>query len=102
MCPITTDRKGPIYDGPWTADHGGRLTIDLGALVPTARRWQAMAAPGDCAAVVKANAYGLGLEPVSRALWMAGCTTFFVALPQEAFALRAHLPEASPFTALAD
>ena len=79
-----------------TTDHsGGRLTVNLGALV---RNWQALAdlvKPGECAGVVKGNAYGLGLEPVSRALWKAGCRTFFVALPQEAFELRAYLPDAA-------
>jgi alanine racemase len=45
--------------------------------------------------VVKGNAYGLGLEPVTAALWKAGCRTFFVALPQEAFELRTYLPEAA-------
>ena len=78
-----------------SADHaGGRLTIDLAALVANWRDLAAMAHPGHCAAVVKADAYGLGLEPVVRALWKGGCETFFVALPQEAFALRKHLSEA--------
>ena len=78
-----------------TNHSGGRLTVDLGAL---ARNWQALAElakPGECAGVVKGNAYGLGLEPVSRALWKAGCRTFFVALPQEAFELRDLLPDAA-------
>ena len=84
-----------MSDPSWTADHeGGRLTIDLRALVANWRELADLAKPGDCAAVVKADAYGLGLQPVSRALWQAGCRTFFVALPQEAFALRVHCPEA--------
>jgi alanine racemase len=73
---------------------GGLLTINLGALT---RNWQTLrdlAAPGACAAAVKADAYGLGLEPVSQALWKAGCRTFFVALPDEAFALRGMLRDA--------
>ena len=40
------------------------------------------------AAVVKANAYGLGVEPVARALKEAGCLYFFVATLQEAIELR--------------
>jgi alanine racemase len=88
MSPITTDFT--------QTDHsGGRLTINLGALVHNWQTLAQLAAPGECAGVVKANAYGLGLEPVSRALWKAGCRTFFVALPQEAFELRTYLPEAS-------
>lgn len=77
-------------------DHsGGRLTVNLGALVSNWRMLAELASPGECAGVVKGNAYGLGLEPVSHALWNAGCRTFFVALPQEAFELRGYLPEAS-------
>ncbi len=84
-----------MSDPSWNADHeGGRLTIDLRALVANWRELGDLAKPGNCAAVVKADAYGLGLQPVSRALWQAGCRTFFVALPQEAFALRGHCPEA--------
>jgi len=32
----------------------------------------------ECGAVVKADAYGLGLNPVVKALYEAGCKTFFV------------------------
>lgn len=88
MCPTTTDQI--------SVDHsGGRLTVNLGALVNNWRMLAELASPGECAGVVKGNAYGLGLEPVSHALWKAGCRTFFVALPQEAFELRAYLPEAA-------
>ena len=41
-----------------------------------------------CAAVVKANAYGLGAAPVARALAAAGCRMFFVATLDEGIALR--------------
>src|SRR5690606_14535761 len=44
-------------------------------------------------AVLKADAYGAGLEPVGRALAAAGCRTFFVALPEEGVRLRAVAPE---------
>lgn len=74
---------------------GGLLTIDLGALADNWRALRDLAEPGACGAAVKANAYGLGLDRVSQTLWKAGCRTFFVALPDEAFALRALLPEAT-------
>jgi len=45
--------------------------------------------------VVKADGYGLGLGPVAQALAAAGCTTFFVALIEEALRLRAALPTAA-------
>lgn len=45
-------------------------------------------APAACAAVVKADGYGLGAIPVGHALIKAGCRTFFVATPGEGAALR--------------
>lgn len=68
------------------------LTIDLSALVSN---WRMLAAnvEGAIAATVKANGYGLGVEPVSKALWNAGCTTFFVATLTEGIELRAILPD---------
>ncbi len=65
------------------------LTIDLGALVQNWKLLAARAAPAECAAVVKADAYGLGLEPVMRALLAAGCRTFFVATAGEGAQARA-------------
>ena len=52
---------------------------------------RSIAAPAICAAVVKCDAYGLGLGPVARRLSEEGCTNFFVALPQEAVSLRDNL-----------
>ena len=50
-------------------------------------------AGADCAAVVKADAYGLGASPVARALFDQGCRHFFVAHFDEALVLRHALPE---------
>jgi alanine racemase len=75
-----------------TADDraGAVLTIDLAAVVENWRRLKKAAGPGcDVGAVVKADAYGLGLAPVSQALQAAGCVTFYVAHLDEALALRA-------------
>lgn len=47
----------------------------------------------DCAAVVKANAYGLGVKPVVRALFSEGCRTFFVATYDEGVEVRSLLPD---------
>ncbi|MCX7631598.1 MAG: alanine racemase [Geminicoccaceae bacterium] len=69
-----------------------RLEIDLEAIVANWRSLARMVAPAECAAVVKADAYGLGLAPVARALARAGCRTFFVARPEEGAELRALLP----------
>lgn len=64
------------------------LRIDLDAIVHNWRCIDAAARPGRAAAVVKANAYGLGATPVARALVAAGCRTLFVATCAEAITLR--------------
>jgi hypothetical protein len=81
--------------GPTAEEAGGILTIDLNALAANYRDLKKRAAPAACAAVVKADGYGLGLGPVAQALAGAGCTTFFVALIEEALRLRAALPTAA-------
>lgn len=70
---------------------GAILTIDLGAIVDNWRFLSAMTAPAPCAAVVKADAYGLGANEVARALQAAGCDTFFVVTVDEGVSLRAAL-----------
>ena len=66
----------------------GRLTIDLRALADNWRALARRAAPGRAAAVVKANAYGLGLDEAVRALAEAGASVFFVAQLDEGLAAR--------------
>lgn len=70
------------------------LTIDLDALAANYRRLRDLAGPAECAAVVKADAYGIGMAEAAPVLWRAGCRTFFVATLAEAKALRALLPDA--------
>ncbi|MFW5661586.1 MAG: alanine racemase [Oceanicaulis sp.] len=68
-----------------------RLIIDLDA---AARNYQrlAEAAPGaETAAVVKAQAYGLGAAQIARRLVREGCRSFFVATPEEGAELRRAL-----------
>lgn len=73
-----------------------RLTIDLAAIVANWRALDAMSAPAvETAAVVKADAYGLGAAAVGPALAKAGVKTFFVALPQEGVRLREILGRAA-------
>jgi alanine racemase len=74
-----------------------RLTIDLEALAANYALFVAAAGPANCAAVVKADAYGLGAEPISRRLWAEGCRSFFVATAEEGRTLRAVLPRAKIF-----
>jgi alanine racemase len=72
----------------------GVLTIDVAALADNWRLLARRAAPGDCAAVVKANGYGLGIETIAPPLYAAGCRAFFVAQISEGQRLRALLPQA--------
>lgn len=74
-----------------------RLVIDLGALRDNFRTLAGRADTAECTGVVKADAYGLGLEPVARTLARAGARTFFTAFTSEAVGLRALLPDAGIF-----
>jgi alanine racemase len=74
---------------------GGVLTVDLDAIVANWRKLEARGVPAECAGVVKANAYGCGTEPVTRALSQAGCKTFFVATLEEARRARKAAPHAA-------
>lgn len=75
---------------------GGRLTIDLKAI---AANWtflkNTLSDRTECAATVKADAYGTGLTQSTKALYEMGCRTFFVALPVEALKLCRGLPDAT-------
>lgn len=78
------------------------LTIDLDALVANWRALDAASGTGvQTAAVIKAEAYGLGASRVARALARAGARRFFVALTDEAAELREALgpgPEINVFS----
>jgi alanine racemase len=74
------------FDGP-------TLEIDLSRLVANYALLRARFTGAECAAVVKANAYGLGVDAVAPALADAGCQSFFVATLQEAIQLRSLVPD---------
>lgn len=77
-----------------TYSDSAELHINLAALQDNYASLARQAAGAECAAVVKADGYGLGLEKVATALNARGCTTFFVAQTREAVALRSVLPDA--------
>lgn len=87
--PVTTT------GGPPEAEAGGVLTIDLSAIFANHRALAMKVMPTECAAVVKGDAYGCGLEQVVPTLTRAGCKTFFVAHLSEARQVRALAPEAA-------
>jgi alanine racemase len=70
---------------------GALLTIDLQALRANYRYLQKRLGAASCGAAVKADAYGLGAIPVSKALVAEGCRHLFVAQLEEAISLRAHI-----------
>lgn len=80
------------------AAHDALLTINLDALAVNYGRYRVLAVGAEVAGVIKANAYGLGLAPVARALAAEGCTRFFVANVHEGEKLRAALPDAVIYT----
>jgi alanine racemase len=79
--------------GPPAAQAGGILTIDLAAIVANWRTLSRRAMPTECAAVIKADGYGCGIEQVATSLAKAGCKTFFVADLGEARRVRSVAPE---------
>jgi alanine racemase len=84
------DRAAPV-----PARAGTVLEIDLAAITGNWRRLQAeLQPPALAGAVVKADAYGLGMADVAPALAAAGCRLFFVATLDEGIALRRLLPKA--------
>jgi alanine racemase len=95
---MTVHDLRPAEGPPAAADPneaGGILTIDLAAI---AANWNALASitvPVECAAVVKGDGYGCGLEPVTRTLYRAGCRTFFVADIAEGRRVRAVASDAA-------
>ncbi len=69
----------------------GRLTLDLDALADNWRRLAREVAPAACAAVIKADGYGIGVENAAPALFRAGARIFFVAQAAEGFRAREAL-----------
>jgi alanine racemase len=88
----TTLQPAMIASGE--AEAGGVLTIDLAAIAANWKRLYGMTVPVECAAVVKADAYGCGIERVVPALKKIGCRTFFVADLAEGRRVRATAPDA--------
>ncbi len=87
-------RPGCFTDGVDAAAAGAILTVDLGALAANYRLLRDTVG-GECGAVVKADAYGIGMGPVATALRAEGCRHFFVGHLAEGAALRAILPDAA-------
>ncbi len=74
-----------------------RLTVDLGALTNNWLDMKRRSGKARTAAVVKADAYGMGIEDCGSTLYHAGARDFFVATVSEGVTLRSHAPEARIF-----
>ncbi|MGB7288391.1 MAG: alanine racemase [Salaquimonas sp.] len=79
---------------PYPPHSNGRLTIDLDAIVSNWKKLAGKSTHKNCAAVVKADAYGLGAERVAAALYKAGCRDFFTATIAEGIYVRKIAPDA--------
>lgn len=93
----TASEPTRVVGGPPELETGGILTIDLAAIRANWKQLASRAAPADCAAVVKADAYGCGVDQVVKTLAGSGCKTFFVADLAEARRVRAIAPEAAVY-----
>lgn len=74
-----------------------RLTVDLGALADNWRDMARRSGKARASAVVKSDAYGMGIEDCGATLYHAGARDFFVATVAEGATLRPHAPEARIF-----
>ncbi len=72
----------------------GVMIVDLARIAANWRALAALVRPAECAAVVKADAYGLGAARIIPTLIGAGCRTLFVATANEALEARELAPEA--------
>jgi alanine racemase len=74
-----------------------RLTVRLDAVRENYRLCVQQAAGAETAAVVKADGYGLGMEPIAKSLRAAECGTFFVARISEGVRLRSAIADSRIF-----
>src|SRR5688572_31743545 len=75
-----------------TVDQAGAiLTVDLSAIRENYRLLRDRLGGTECAAVVKADGYGLGAAEVASALRKEGCSVFVVAQAAEGISLRQAL-----------
>jgi len=81
-------------DGPSESEADAILKINLNAI---AFNWERLGnlTAAECAASLKCNAYGCGIDRVAEALAKSGCRTFFVTDLHEAKRVRAVAPNAT-------
>lgn len=95
-----SDEFIPEEDFPLASafDHAPlRLTVDLSAMADNWRDMAKRSGKARTAAVVKADAYGLGIEDAGQTFYRAGARDFFVATVSEGVTLRPYVPQARIF-----
>lgn len=73
---------------PMLDSHSLDIRVDLDSLAANYNAFRQLCSDAEVAGVVKADAYGLGMEPIAKQLVRYGCKTFFVAHLKEAVSLR--------------
>ena len=70
---MSAERAGEVPSGARDEgpDETAILTIDRDAVAANYRALRELASPAECAAVVKADAYGLGMVQIASTLWDA-------------------------------
>ena len=96
---MTKTRRSPAGRQPsaalaQSARRAALAAIDLDVVAANYRTLAQASAPGECAAIVKGDGYGLGMLPVARACWQAGARLYFVARFEDGMLLRAQVPDA--------
>lgn len=87
-----------LYDEEDAFESAGlRLSVDLSALADNWRDMARRSGRARASAVVKADAYGMGIEDAGEALYLAGARDFFVATADEGATLRLFAPDARIF-----
>jgi alanine racemase len=94
MSPMLQTHLTPV-NGAIPPDARAVLRIDLTALRANWAQLNSVSGRAECAGVIKADAYGLGLEPIAGALTREGCRTFFVATLDEGRRARSVQPGAT-------
>jgi alanine racemase len=81
-------------DGPSDREARAILKVNLSAI---AFNWEILSkhADAECAAVLRCNAYGCGIDPVAEALAKSGCRIFFVTDLADAKRVRAAAPNST-------
>lgn len=97
MRSLLSNKFGKTKKGAGPSDCAGVIEVDLAALAKNYRTLAEQADPATCAAAVKANAYGLGVERIAPCLWEQGCRDYFVATLDEGLELRSFLRKANIF-----